>query len=388
MKHVLTICLLFSAMCAGAHGDVKFPLKAIPADSIYFMDFFWNAVQKQADQTPLSTKSSAPWDVKKLSAKGIVALTAQWDKTVNTLNLLGEQSGEQPSLASSLKLFSQSYELNQLTGNAKYIDIAERILINSILRRWQAEPASATKDHATMLFRTISQMAYSTSGKDVYINMLTRSNAHIKSKQLNLYLQSVNSSPWYNETSITFVSNNNPIQVTDYDSLNAYQRLVYHDNTSRADSCEATLHIRIPSWATGKDILPAYRATKRQAPVQIFVNGIARSHLLMVDGYVVIQGKWAPDDIVTIKMPTPILRLSALLSGTNAVALQRGPFVYYYIGTTDNDSFDPHSAIEQTFSKPDNAVVLSGMFNDGENRFFCVPCFKSMEKQQIFLLSK
>ena len=387
MKHAITICLILNTLCAVARGEINFPLKAIPVDSLYFMDFFWNAVQKQADKTPLTTKTSTPWKIKKMSTKSINTLTSQWNKAISTLNILGEQQGEPPSLEKSIKLFNQSYTLNQLTGNAKYIDIAEHIMLNSILRRWQAEPASAIKDQATMLFRTISQMAFSTSGKDVYINMLIRANAHIKTKQLNIYLQSVNSSPWYNETAITVTNNNSPIQVNDYDSLNVYQRLVHHDSATKADSCQATLHIRIPSWATGKNIFPTYKTSIRHAPIQILVNGIALSHPTMVDGYVIVERKWAPDDIITIKMPTPIMRISHTAT-PDSTALQRGPFVYYYIGAGDHDVLDPHSAIEQTFSNTDNAVVLSGMLNNSDNRFFCVPCFKSLEKQQIFLPAK
>ncbi len=382
----LTAILLMITMGGFAQRKPSTPLRPIECDSIYLMDFFWYNLQQKALNTTMTTQPAAAHKVKALSQSRIAKLEHQCALTLDSLNLLGELPDG--SLAQSLKLFKQCLTLNQLTGKAKYMDIAEHILTNSILAHWQHEAPGAAKDEATQLLRNISQMAYSTSGSNVYVNMLMRTNAHIKTKKLDLFLRSINSSPWYNETTISVSNNNDPIEVEDYDSLNIYQKRIYHDSTRHQPPCDASLCLRIPSWATSTTSLPNFSATTlRKNNVVIMVNGTALHHPIVENGYVVITRQWTPGDIVTIRIPNPIMRITHN-DKPDSVALQRGPFVYYYIGTGASDSLDRKAAINQQFTKTDRAVLLDGKLSGGEGKFFALPYFKSGEKEKLFMPAK
>lgn len=368
-----------------AQQETAAPLHPIESDSIYLMDFFWHGVQEKAMKTATTTPARAS-AVETASPSRIAEMERQWNTALDSLDILGE--GPDCSLGRSLRLFRQSYALNLLTGQAKYMDLAEHVLMNSILPRWQSEVPGADKDEATRLLRTINQMAYSTSGSDIYANMLMRTNAHIRTGKLDLFLRSVNSSPWYNETTISVAGNNDPIEMPDVDSLNVYQKIIHHDSTAQRQSCEASLHLRIPVWATGETPLPNFSASvPRKANVQVMVNGTALGRSATKDGYAVITRKWAVGDLVTVRIPTPIMRLSRTGS-PDSIALQRGPFVYYYIGAGPDDSISRSGTVSHQFSRTDNAVVLGGVLNGGENRFYALPYYREGEKGKLFMPAK
>lgn len=390
MKRLLFTLLTITTMAISAMSQhaTRFPLHPIEADSIYFMDFFWHNIQQKALDTPITTTPATPWEVKKVSASHIAKMAHQWATATAHLNIQGEPSASPAHLKESLQLFSQSYSLNQLTGQARYLDLAEHLLVNSIIPLWHSETDPTIKDCATTLLRTISQMAYSTSGHDIYVNMPMRANAHIKTPDLNIFLRSVNSSPWYNETAITIAANNNAVDIADYDSINQYQKLVQHAQTDSIAPCRAAIHLRIPLWAKASTPLTGFSAsTSRRPMVRVLVNGIAQSHPDTLGGYIVIDRTWHVGDIITIHMPTPIVRLTDP-QHPDSMALQRGPFVYSFVGTEPTDSLSRNLTVGQTFSKPDNAVVLSGMIKNSDNRFFAIPLYQATEKKKIFMPAK
>lgn len=385
------VCVWLSAFCVAwqplcAQTDVLLPLKPIDKDSIYMMDFFWDGLQCKADSIAAQTTPRKKKQ-KKTTSTEIKALTQQWEATTANLKLTGEEKDKPSSLAGSIKLFNDSYLLFHHTGKAKYIDVAERVLANSILKQWQTDSDFSARMEATQLLRDIDGLAYSVSGKDVYVNMLMRTNAHIKNKDIDIYLQSVNSSPWYNETAISFVSNLNPFQIHDSENVGTNQRIIHTSANLSADSCEVTFHIRIPSWATGKEFLRGYEVKPFRSKTLIMVNGITRNHPETKDGFIIIKGKWALNDIITIKTPTPILRITDPLQ-PGMIALQRGPFIYG-ITTTDNKAvLNPDCKISQSFSKTDNAVALYSLMDDNGNRLYALPYYISAEKSQLFIPSK
>ncbi|MGN1236833.1 MAG: hypothetical protein ACI4TS_05255 [Bacteroidaceae bacterium] len=384
-------CVWLSALFATwqplcAQTDVALPLKPIDKDSIYMMDFFWEGIQHKADsiaaKTPLYHKKN-----KKITSAEIKNLTQRWETTTANLKLTGEEKNKPTTLAASIKLFNDSYHLFHQTGKAKYLDVAERVLANSILKLWQTDSDRSAQQETTELLRNIDKLAYSISGKDVYVNMLMRTNAHIKNKDIDIYLQSVNSSPWYNETAITFVPNLNPFQFNDSENVGTNKKIIHTSANLSADSCEVTFHIRIPSWATGNEFLRGYEVKPFRSKTLIMVNGITRNRPEMKDGFIIIKGKWALGDIITIKTPTPILRISDPLQ-PGMVALQRGPFIYGITTTDDKAILSPDSKISQSFSKTDNAVALYSLMDDNGNRLYALPYYISAGKSQLFIPSK
>lgn len=139
MKHatLLFISIWFSMGAYAQQTIIHFPLHPIESDSVYFMDFFWHDIQEEAVKTPLTTTPHHTWDVKPATPTHTAKMENQWAETVRHLNILGES--DSGSLRQSLNLFNQSYALSQLTGKARYIDMAEHILLNSILPRWKKE---------------------------------------------------------------------------------------------------------------------------------------------------------------------------------------------------------------------------------------------------------
>ena len=385
MKHLLFATL--AALCltaATAAAQTAAPLRPVCADSIYLMDFFWSGVQTQAMRTPVTTATAEPQlRLKTLRHSQLAELESQWDKTLDSLDILGERP--HTTLSQSLSLFRQCCTLHQLTRRAKYMDLAEHLLANSILPRWQSEAPGAAKDEATLLLRNVRQLAFSVEGSHVYANIPMRANAHIKTPSMDLYLRSVNSSPWYNETTISISNSNAPVQLEDYDSLNIYQKKFYHDTTVVQPPCQATLHLRIPQWATGQTPLRGLSAaTLRKSSATVMVNGTVLNRPASADGYIAITREWTVGDVVTIRIPTPIVRLTPL-DQPATMALQRGPFVYYYIGTDDGDSLSRQAAIDHEFSRQDRAVVLSGKLSDGKRWFFAQPYYLGGKKDKIFV---
>lgn len=347
------------------------------------MDFFWDGMQQKADSISQGPGTPYPWAAKSMSASKLAKRVLAWEEATKKPSLLGTESSA--PLSHALKLFHESYQLGLLTGNARHIDLAERILVNRILPLWQTDNDEKAKAEATQLLRSIDQFVYAESGKDIYVNMFTRCNAHIKNKDIDLFLSSTGNTPWYYETTISIASNMDPFQIVDSDTINKYQRIIYYEETKQ-DSCEATFHIRIPSWCNGKNFLSGYDTKCRKGDMQIYVNGVPVKESVKKDGYIVISGKWALRDIISVKIPTPIIRVTDK-DNPGMIALQRGPFVYYFITASDNAKIIPDNPISQTFINSDNAIVLSGLADDNsdESRFYALPYYRHSEKAKLFM---
>lgn len=405
----------------GEKTSVALPLQAVEADSMQWMDFFWYYYNEKGKG--YSLRHTWDWSVKgKASAKRM----AEADK----ISLTGTDGG----IRRALHLFRENYSLAMLTANAHYFDNAERILYNDILRYWTMvengqpvddDTSTKTKQQVFDLLRSAGTMAYALSGEHIYINLLARGLTHVKNRQVEAYIQSMNSSPWYYETSLTFQSDGTLLSVDDSKQVDDYTRIFYHDTTSpgttsRApDSVRATLHIRIPSWVSGKGMLDGYQCGTSRANVQIFVNG-QLAYYRIQDGYAVLSRVWHVRDLVAIKMPTPILRVrkenegkpaqgggmkTGNAGGRTQVALQRGPMVYCVekdngdignnVGMGGNDDgipvlFDVKAAVSHRFSKEDSCMVLSVPVEIGGKRdtLRALPYYKNLKSGAIFMNAK
>lgn len=352
--YLIIICAL--GLCATAQDTKQMPLAPIHADSIYLMDFFWDSYQQQAEKLD-ATPVKYNWQVKKTAASKVAKMVAQCDKAIENATILGNTKGMTDNLEQSIKLFNLSYQLSLLTGNAKYIDFAERILYNRILKQWATERGSKTWKEANDILRTIDKMAYSQSGNNIYVNTLMRCNAHLTDKDMDVYLQTVNSSPWMYNTSIKFADNMRPIDVQATDTINSYVKIIYTEKSTLEPS-EATIHIRVPSWVNGKNFLPCFTAKAKRETMQILVNGIVKSPEI-IDGYAVLSGTWAPDDLISIRIPTPILRVTSKEDGSQ-VALQRGPIVYQFEEMPAGYALNPSDPISHAFDQQLQCTTLSG----------------------------
>lgn len=362
------------------------PLYPIEADSIYLMDFFWDSMQKKA-QANDSTPVKHSWAVKPLPAAKVAKLAGKWEKATADIIITGAHRNKADNLATAVKDFDASWQLFMLTGHSRYIDYAERTLVNRIIPLWLNNPKAKGSKEANDILRTVDQMAYSVNGKDVYINTFMRSNAHLQNADFNIYLQTMSSAPWYYETSLAFADNMEPAQAMDDKQLNPLQREITYAETT-LDSSYAVLHIRIPSWLTGQDMLPNHKTQAKRERIQFIVKGtICKPEIR--DGYAIITGHWGVRDLISVRIPTPILRVTDEKSPSH-IALQRGPIVYAFEQLDPSATLDPSAPIDHQFSHEHQAITLSGntTANGQSTPFSALPYYISKQNAPLFAPKK
>ena len=334
------------------------PLRMVEADSVMLYDFFWCDAARWADTIAAGSARAWPWQPSELDSVQLAARVAEWESQIGSMRLQGTMVDSVASADEVLPMLRESVELGLQTREARFFDVAERIMANPVIRmkNYYESRKTCHGDLAGVL-RSVGSVAYASQAHDVYINMFVRSNVHVVNDDIDFYMQVFNGSAWYNDTSIRITKDMNPIEQTADTVLSRYHRLIVREESS-ADSVDINFHIRIPSWVNGQDMLPRYTASARRQPVVIFVNGSVVTPQ-MEGGYAVIRGRWAVQDLITITMPTPILRVSDR-EAPGMVALQRGPIVYNSTGIHRGMVFDAASPVSHYFDRGINAIVLQG----------------------------
>ncbi|MCC6761363.1 MAG: glycoside hydrolase family 127 protein [Chitinophagaceae bacterium] len=223
----------------------------------------------------------------------------------------------------------------QLHGDAKYMDVLEKILYNglisgvgldgksffytnamqvtnnfnhSALERERAGwfECSCCPTNMTRLLPSVPGYMYAQRGSDVYVNLFINSKASLSINTKQVSIEQKNNYPW--DGDLQFVI------------------------TPAKGELNFALKMRIPGWAQ-QVAIPSdlYRfVPANTAPVQLFVNGTAVP-LSLEKGYAVLQRNWKKGDVVTLKLPMDVQRVAAnskLTENAGKVALQRGPLMY------------------------------------------------------------
>ena len=358
-KRFFLVMVAFLAMSSvRAQRSSLCPLRMVEADSVMLYDFFWCDAARWADTIAAGSARAWPWQPSELDSVQLAARVAEWESQIRSMRLQGTMVDSVASADEVLPMLRESVELGLQTREARFFDVAERIMANPVIRmKNYYESWKAGHGDLAGVLRSVGSLAYAAQAHDVYINMFVRSNVHVVNDDIDFYMQVFNGSPWYNDTSIRITKDMNPIEQTADTVLSRYHRLIVREE-SGADSVDINFHIRIPSWVNGQDMLPRYTASARRQPVVIFVNGSVVTPQ-MEDGYAVIRGRWAVQDLITITMPTPILRVSDR-EAPGMVALQRGPIVYNSTGIHRGMVFDAASPVSHYFDSGINAIVLQG----------------------------
>lgn len=379
------VFLLFMVWGVGTSAQ---PLRMVEADSVVLYDFFWYGVQRSADSIAATDGRAWPWTAVQADAEAVARRADNWKRGLEDMRLEGALTDSVSRVDELLPLLRETVELGLMTGEARYFDVAERMLANSVMRTWKFYQAWKWRHEALeQVMRSVGSMAFATRGRDIFINMFIRSNVHVKNEDVDFYMQLFCGSPWYNDTSIRITKDMSPIEEVADTMLSRYHRLIVREEAT--DSVDLTFHIRIPSWTNGQNMLPRFTAQCKKQPVIIMVNGSLYTPE-MVDGYAVVKGRWAVGDIINVKIPTPILRVSDSRQ-PGMVALQRGPMVYY--SPFDFDATHAHlnlkEPISHYFDKKAHAIVLKSI---NENRYgklndvlfpYC-----NFGKQRIFVPAK
>jgi uncharacterized protein len=215
-----------------------------------------------------------------------------------------------------------------LHGQAKYIDILEKTLYNSMLsgvslsgdRFFYPNPLESNGQHlrkswfgcaccpsnVARFVPAIPGYIYAVTADELYINLFISNDADIKIGKKKVALSQKANFPWDGKVEISV----NP------------------ETTGKFD-----MKLRIPGWALNEAIPgDLYRFTdQNNEPFEIFVNDEKFENATLANGYAVISRKWKPGDKVKISIPMPVRKVVAderIAEDLGKIAFQRGPVVY------------------------------------------------------------
>jgi DUF1680 family protein len=213
-----------------------------------------------------------------------------------------------------------NWRMLQITGDAKYADIVELALYNSVLsginlkgdkflytnplaysdampfkQRWEKDrqayisKSNCCPPNTVRTVAEVSQYAYSLSAAGVFFNLYGGNEFHTKVKNGSLKLTQTTDYPWDGKITITL---------------------------QEAPNEALSLFFRIPGWC-------------REA--KLVVNGKAHSVTLTPGAFAEIRSTWKAGDKIelTLPMPVKLIESNPLVEETrNQVAVKRGPVVY------------------------------------------------------------
>ncbi|HEY1019027.1 MAG TPA: glycoside hydrolase family 127 protein [Sediminibacterium sp.] len=261
-----------------------------------------------------------------------------------------------------------------LHGDAKYIDLLEKILYNGLLSGIGLDGKSFFYTNAmqitngfkhadielsrsgwfecsccpTNLVRLIPSIpgyVYAQKDDNVFVNLFINGTAKFNVNKQPIQITQQNQYPWDGDLGFTIQTN----------TPNAF-----------------TLRIRIPGWAQ-QQAMPSHLywfagATKTEK-ISIKVNGQPIEYV-MENGYALIKRTWKKGDQVNLSLPMEIRKLKAdtnLTDNIGKLALQRGPIVYCAEWADNNGKVTnlllPESSSLTAVFKPDllqGVTVLQG----------------------------
>jgi len=214
-----------------------------------------------------------------------------------------------------------------LHGDAKYIDVLERVLYNGFLsgislggdlffypnplesfgqyRRSAWFNCACCPSNITRFIPSIPGYVYATRGDSLYVNLFVAGEVSLDMRQQKVSVRQETQYPWDGNVRITV----NPEK-----------------------SAEFGINVRIPGWAIGEPVPgDLYEFMDKSAEaVVIRVNGVDIP-IDISQGYVHIRRAWEPGDAIEASFPMPVRRVlanPAVEDDIGKVALERGPIVY------------------------------------------------------------
>ena len=223
----------------------------------------------------------------------------------------------------------------QLHGDAKYVDVLEKVLYNGLISGvgldgksffysnamqikslesyHDTEPAragwfecSCCPTNLARLMPALPGYVYAQKGRSLYANLFVSGKATLTVNKQQVQLTQENNYPWDGGLKFTV----DPAKsAADFDLL-----------------------VRIPGWARN-EAMPSTLYTFEQPSAQaatIKINGKATPYALQ-NGYAVLSRKWHKHDVVEVSLPMEVRRVHAnplVKDDLGKVALQRGPVMY------------------------------------------------------------
>ncbi len=224
-----------------------------------------------------------------------------------------------------------NHRMSLLHGDAKYIDVLERVIYNGFLSgislsgnkffypnplasdgKYQRSPWFGCACCPTNIVRFMPSLpgyAYAQQADNVYVNLFIAGSAAIRICQNTVGLQQQTRYPWDGDVRIT---------------------------VEPEHSGQFTVCVRIPGWAQNSPVpsdLYSYPDRSREE-VSLKVNGNPIA-LNIVKGYARIRRTWEKGDVIELNLPMPIRRVQAhekIKDNRGRTAVERGPVVYCFEG--------------------------------------------------------
>lgn len=216
--------------------------------------------------------------------------------------------------------------MNNLSGDAKYIDVLERSLYNGALdglslsgdRFFYGNPLASgggyqrsewfgtacCPSNIARLVSSVGNYIYATSANAIWVNLFAGSNTVIPLGKNKVGIAMETGYPWKGNVQLTV-------------------------SPSKKSTFE--LRLRVPGWLTvpAPGNLYHYADQQNGQPV-IMVNG-EKAEYAMDNGYAVIKRSWKKGDMVTMELPMKVHSIvsnSEVKQNAGRVALQYGPLLY------------------------------------------------------------
>ncbi|MBN2138117.1 MAG: glycoside hydrolase family 127 protein [Sedimentisphaerales bacterium] len=213
------------------------------------------------------------------------------------------------------------------TGEAKYIDVLERILYNGLISgvslegntffypnplashgRHQRSPwfgCACCPGNMTRFVASVPGYVYATAGEKLYVNLFAAGTATLTVKNNQVRIEQQTDYPWNGAVKLTVTP----------------QR-----------SAKFTLAVRLPGWAQDKPVpSDLYRYLNDGAgKTTLKLNG-KTIDADTEQGYFAVKRKWKAGDIVELDLPMAVRRVLAnenIEADRARVAIERGPVVY------------------------------------------------------------
>lgn len=331
-----TFFISLSMLCLSTLQAQK-PLRTVHPDSVTLDDFFWLEMVDSA-LTLCPSLQSRPVAIKPEMSQ-LPKLQAAYRHLEPRISLTGCEKGLTDAAGrfkSAADVAMRAFELTLLTRRSSYFDICERAMFNEVAGAWHDPSSQADRKDVAKILSAVPQMVYAIDGKDVYINLLVRHNAHVVTDDLDFKVLATASIPWYAQCLFRLAMDREQ---------------------------EFTLHLRLPGWVKATGFPASYNASQNGARVAVYING-EPPEAEVVDGYYVIRRKWKNGDMVKYALNSPVIRATDK-QDPHKVALQRGPLVY---AADHADHINPKDGISNDFRLEENTTILTSKSYDAQGQ--------------------
>ncbi len=228
-----------------------------------------------------------------------------------------------------------NHRMFMLHGDAKYVDVLERILYNGFLSgvslsgdrffypnplacdmRFKFNQGSLERSewfgcsccpvNVVRFLPSIPGMAYATRDDAIYVNLFISGHVDLDLGNSQVKLSQRTDYPWDGKVRI---------------------------KVDPAESQRFTVKVRVPGWACGRPVpseLYRYLGTTAASP-SVKLNGERFEMQIDADGYFSISRQWRPGDELELDLPMPVRRVLChenVEPNRGRVAVERGPLVY------------------------------------------------------------